>query len=133
MNITSDVKTWIMAQLTTQLYATMTTDNFGKAVEALMIRGDPSSAVVTEFVDGSSTGSQQVTFYARSANPATAKNALDLIYKKFNQPEITLTDVLCIRVNPVSLPAFVSKEDSGESIYSMTVNVEFDGKNPIGV
>lgn len=122
-----------MAQLTTQLYATMTTDNFGSSVESIMIRGDPSSATVTEFVDGSTTGSQQVTFYARSANPATAKNALDIIYSKFNQPEISLTGVLCIRVNPVSLPAFVSKEDSGESIYSMTVNVDFDGKNQIGV
>lgn len=133
MNIVSDIHTWIMAQLTTQLYATMTTDNLAASVESIMIRGDPSSARELEFVDGSSTGNQQVTFYARSANPATAKNALDLIYAKFNQPEIALTGVLCIRVNPVSLPAFVSKEDSGESIYSMTVNVDFDGKNPIGV
>ena len=121
-----------MAQLPS-LYATMTKDNWGTYVEALMIRGDPSSARVVEYVDGSNTGSQQVTFYARSANPATAKNALDEIYAKYNQPEIALTGVLCIRVNPVSLPAFVSKEDSGESIYSMTVNVDFDGKNPIGV
>ena len=132
MDLVSDLRTWTMAQLT-GLYATMTKDNWGSNVEALMIRGDPSSAVVTPFIDGSSTGSQQVTFYARSANPATAKNALDAIYAKYNQPEIALTGVLCIRVNPVSLPAFVSKEDSGESIYSMTVNVDFDGKNPIGV
>ena len=132
MDLVSDLRTWTMAQLPS-LYATMTKDNWGTTVEALMIRGDPSSARVVEYVDGSNTGSQQVTFYARSANPATAKNALDAIYAKYNQPEIALTGVLCIRVNPVSLPAFVSKEDSGESIYSMTVNVDFDGKNPIGV
>ena len=132
MDLVSDLRTWTMAQLPS-LYATMTKDNWGNTVEALMIRGDPSSARVVEYVDGSSTGSQQVTFYARSANPKTAKNALDAIYAKYNQPEIALTGVLCIRVNPVSLPAFVSKEDSGESIYSMTVNVDFDGKNPIGV
>jgi hypothetical protein len=132
MNIVSDVKAWIVAQLPT-LYAAMTIDNFGSTVEALMIRGDPSSAVETEFIDGSTTGSQQVTFYARSKNPATAISALDSIYAKFNQPEITLTGVLCIRVQQVSLPAFVNKEEAGESIYSMTVNVDFDGKNPIEV
>lgn len=132
MNITSDVRTWITAQLTT-LYATMTTDNFGAAPEALMIRGDPSTAREVEFVDGSTTGTQAITFYARSASPTTAKTALDAIYDKFNSPEIALNDALCIRAAPVSLPAFVSQEDSGESIYSMTVNVDFDGKNPIGV
>ena len=131
MNLVSDIRTWLITKL--PAYSTMVIDNFGAGVEGTMIRGDPSTARVTEYVDGSSTGSQQVTFYARSKNPATAKTALDDIYAQMNQPEITLTGVLCIRVNPVTVPAFVSKEDSGESIYSMTVNVEFDGKNPIGV
>jgi len=120
-----------MAQLTT--LTPMTIDNFGTVLESFMLRGDPSSATVTEFVDGSTTGSQQITFYARSKSPATCMSALDSIMKKFNQPQITLTEVFCASVNQVSIPSFVSKEDSGESIYSMTVSVDFDGKNPIGV
>lgn len=128
MNIVSDVRTYVTAQLT-GLYASMSMDNFGTAPEALMIRGDPSQATVTEYIDGSTTGRQVVSFYARSKNPATALGALDAIRDKLNQPEITLTGVLCIRVMPVALPAIVGKEETGESVYVMTVDIEFDGKN----
>ena len=132
MDIVSDVKTWITTDLP-DLYATMKIDSWGDDMEALQIRGDPSSAVVTEFIDGSMTGQQQVTFYARSAYPATALDALQSIYDELNQPEITLTDVLVMRVSPVSIPAFVSKETTGESIYSFTVNIDFDNNTEIGV
>lgn len=131
MNIASDVKTWLESKLT--LYAVMTIDNFTTAPEALMVRTDPSSAIVTEFIDGSTAGSQQLTFYARSKSPTTAIYQLDDIRKAFNQPEIKLTEVKSIRVFPLTLHVFVSKEESGESIYSMTVNVEFDSLNPVGV
>ena len=51
MDLVSDLRTWTMAQLPS-LYATMTKDNWGTTVEALMIRGDPSRARVVEYVDG---------------------------------------------------------------------------------
>lgn len=129
MDIVSDIKTWLSEQTSTS-GITITMDNLDDT--GTMIRGDPSSAVVTEFVDGSTTGQQQVTFYARDT-PETAKSNLQLIYNEINQPEIALTDVLCIRVFPVSLPAFVSKEKTGESNYSFTVNIDFDNQTEIGV
>lgn len=129
MDIVSDIKTWLSEQTSTS-GITITMDNLDDT--GTMIRGDPSSAVVTEFVDGSTTGQQQITFYARD-KPETAKSNLQLIYNEMNQPEIALTDVLCIRVFPASLPAFVSKEETGESNYSFTVNIDFDNQTEIGV
>jgi len=111
----------------------MTMDAFGTTMESLMIRGDPSSGTVTEFIDGSTTGTQVVSVYARSKAPATALTALDTIRKKLDGAKITLTEVLFMETEIVTLPAYVSKEDTGEFIYTMTVNVNFDGKNPTGV
>jgi hypothetical protein len=59
--------------------------------------------------------------------------ALDTIRKKLDGAKITLTEVTYRDIEIVSLPAFVSKEDTGEFVYTMTVNVDFDGKNPKGV
>ena len=128
MNIVSDVRAYVAAQIP-GLYATLGMDNFGAAVESIMVRGDPSTAVVTEYIDGSTTGVQSLSFYARSKTPATAVAALDSIRALLDQPEITLTAVLCIKVMPRALPALVSKEETGESVYVMTVDVSFDGKN----
>ena len=128
MNIVSDIRAYVAAQIP-GLYATLGMDNFGAAVESIMVRGDPSTAVVTEYIDGSTTGTQSLSFYARSKNPVTAISALDSIRSLLDQPEITLTSVLCIRVMPRALTALVSKEETGESIYVMTVDVDFDGKN----
>ena len=130
-DIVTDVKNWLKTELPS-VCGSMTIDNNDNISSSVMIRGDPSTAVVTEFVDGSSTGSQQITFYAKD-DPATAKSNLQAIYDEMNQPEIALTDALCIRVSPASLPAFVSKEKTGESNYSFTVNVDFDNNTEIGV
>lgn len=130
MNITADIKAYVATKITNP-YAVMTIDSFGIAPEALMVRADPSQATVVEYIDGSTSGTQSVSFYARSKNPATALSALDAIRLLFNQPEITLTSVSCVKIITRTLPALVSKEDTGESIYTFTVDVSYHGKNPI--
>lgn len=130
MNIASDIKTYLAAQITD--LGTMYIDNYGTVESCTMVRSDPSSAVETEFIDGSTTGEQVLSFYARNKNPATAIGKLDAILGKLDQPEITLTGVLCIRVMPRTLPSLVSKDEAGVSIYSCTVGVEYDGKNAKG-
>lgn len=132
-NIVDEVKTWLIGKIETPLFASMTTDTFSKSPDAIKILGDPSSAVETEFIDGSTRGSQQITFYARSKTPKTCIDTLNTIYAEFNQPEISLTQLLCVSVQPVTLCSFVSKETTGESIYSMTVKIDFDEQNSIGV
>lgn len=127
MSIASDLRTYILANSS---IVSILEDSFGTVVPALMMRSDPSTANVVEFIDGSYQGTQQITFYARDKNPATAQSQLAAVRTCVDKKEIALTSLQSVRVQSVSTVSFVSKEDTGESIYSTTVIVDFDGKNP---
>lgn len=111
------------------LYAPIGLEAFGLLAESIVIRSDPSEATVTEFIDGSSTGRQSISFYARSKAPTNAIEALVKIKNALDKTELSLTDVLCIRVTPRTLPAIVEKNDTGEFVYTMVVDIEFDNNN----
>jgi hypothetical protein len=128
VSIASDLITYIKAQQAT--ITSIKEDGFGTTVNDVMARSDPSTANVREFVDGSYAGVQQVTFYARNTSPAAAQAVLTLIRSTVDKKELTLTALQVLRVTAVSTVSFVNKETTGEFIYSTTVNVEFDGKNP---
>ena len=128
MNIINDVKNYLDS-LDLNLYAPIGLEAFGLLSESIVIRSDPSEATVTEFIDGSSTGRQSISFYARSKAPTNAIEALVKIKNALDKTELSLTDVLCIRVTPRTLPAIVEKNDTGEFVYSMVVDIEFDNNN----
>ena len=128
MSIASDVKTYILTNATS--ITKMTEDNFGATNPALMVRSDPSTANEVEFIDGSYEGRQQLTFYARDSNPANAQAVLNLIRSTIDKKEIALTGLQVLKVQSVSTVSYVSKEDTGEFIYSTTADVTFYGKNP---
>ena len=128
MSIASDVKTYILTNATS--ITKMTEDNFGATNPGLMVRSDPSIANEKEFIDGSYEGVQQLTFYARDSSPANAQAVLNLIRSTIDKKEIALTGLQVLRVQSVSTVSFVSKEDTGEFIYSTTADVGFYGKNP---
>ena len=129
MSIASDVKTYITTAVTT--LPTFYLDAWGTTMNCLMVRSDPSTANVTEFIDGSYEGLQQLTFYARNSNPATAQANLETIRATIDKKEITLTGLQVLKVQTVTTVSFVSKEETGEFIYSTTADVSFYGKNPI--
>lgn len=128
MNIINDVKDYLDG-LDLDLYASIGLEAFGLLSESIVIRSDPSEATVTEFIDGSSTGRQSISFYARSKAPTNAIEALVKIKNALDKTELSLTDVLCIRVTPRTLPAIVEKNDTGEFVYTMVVDIEFDNNN----
>lgn len=128
MNIINDVKNYLDG-LNLGLYAPIGLEAFGLLAESIVIRSDPSEATVTEFIDGSSTGRQSISFYARSKAPTNAIEALVKIKNALDKTELSLTDVLCIRVTPRTLPAIVEKNDTGEFVYTMVVDIEFDNNN----
>ena len=128
MNIINDVKNYLDG-LDLDLYAPIGLEAFGLLAESIVIRSDPSEATVTEFIDGSSTGRQSISFYARSKAPTSAIEALVKIKNALDKTELSLTDVLCIRVTPRTLPAIVEKNDTGEFVYTMVVDIEFDNNN----
>lgn len=128
MNIINDVKNYLDG-LDLDLYAPIGLEAFGLLAESIVIRSDPSEATVTEFIDGSSTGRQSISFCARSKAPTNAIEALVKIKNALDKTELSLTDVLCIRVTPRTLPAIVEKNDTGEFVYTMVVDIEFDNNN----
>jgi len=128
VNIINDVKNYLDV-LDLNLYAPIGLEAFGLLSESIVIRSDPSEATVTEFIDGSSTGRQSISFYARSKAPTNAIEALVKIKNALDKTELSLTDVLCIRVTPRTLPAIVEKNDTGEFVYTMVVDIEFDNNN----
>ena len=128
MNIINDVKNYLDG-LDLDLYAPIGLEAFGLLSESIVVRSDPSEATVTEFIDGSSTGRQSISFYARSKAPTNAIEALVKIKNALDKTELSLTDVLCIRVTPRTLPAIVEKNDTGEFVYTMVVDIEFDNNN----
>lgn len=131
LNIIADLQNYIVNNLT--LYGPLYYDAFGDVDEAMAIRGDPSSATVKEYIDGSCTGSQSISFLARSANYETALGGLDTIKARLHGRELQITDAAFIRTNMVALPVLVSKDESGLSTYSMAVSIEYDDQNPKGV
>lgn len=128
MSIASDLITYIKSQQPT--ITSILEDGFGSTANQVMARSDPSTANVREFVDGSYAGKQQITFYARNTSPSAAQAVLNLIRSTVDKKEIALTALQVLRVTAVSTVSFVSKETTGEFIYSTTVDVDFDGKNP---
>jgi hypothetical protein len=127
VSIVSNLITYIKTNATT--ITDIKEDSFGTGNQ-VMARSDPSTANVKEYIDGSYAGKQQVTFYARNSSPSDAQAVLNLIRTTVDKKEITLTSLQVLRVIAVSTVSFVSKEDTGEFIYSTTVDVDFDGKNP---
>lgn len=130
MSIASDVRDYI--EDTTSL-TNIGLDSFGSTVNTMIIRSDPSTANIEEFIDGSYKGQQQLTLYARNTNPDTAQSNLETARAAVDKKKITLTGVGVAKVVAGSTVSFVNKETTGEFVYSTTVDVTYDGKNPIGV
>jgi len=130
VSIASDVRDYIETESS---ITDIGLDSFGSTVNTMIVRSDPSTANVEEFIDGSYKGQQQLTVYARNTNPDTAQSNLEAVRAAVDKKEITLTGVGVAKVVAGSTVSFVNKETTGEFIYSTTVDVTFDGNNPIGV
>ena len=127
MSIAADICDWIATELTT--LPAITEDNLDPASAGLMVRGDPSSAVVKEFIDGSYQGTQQLSFYSRNSDPSIAQSQLESIRAALDKEEIALTGCLAVRIRSTTSVSFVSREETGESIYVTTIVVDYDGLN----
>lgn len=132
MDIIADLALYVNTNAE-DLYATVGLESFGTAPEAIIVRGDPSSAVVDDYIDGSFTGSQSASFYARSKDPGAAIGALGIIAETLDGADIDLTDVQLRVVMPQTLTHLTGQLETGEFEYVMTVVVEYDGMNAKGV
>lgn len=125
MNIIADIKTWLSASIA--MYGVMTIDNFGTPVEALMIRGEPSTLDETFYMNGKVQGTQNFSIYARSKSNATAINALDAIKNKLWLQGFPITGVTNITVKIKTTASYISGDATTGYVYGISGTLEYYG------
>jgi hypothetical protein len=77
-------------------------------------------------MDGSRTDDLLIAYYAKSKNQKTASDQLDAIIEALDlNSSIEITDGLYIRTLGQSLPFFVSKDESGNYIFTCSVRLQY--------
>ncbi len=125
MNILNEVNTYLLTKITP--YSTIYLDVFpNDNVEELMARNDPSPAVETRYMDGTRAGMFNFSYYAKSANSETARIQLDAIISALDFADMTaITGATRIKMEAATTPAFVSKSEAGEVIFTTSLRLEY--------
>jgi hypothetical protein len=90
--------------------------------EEIICRGDPSTAIVNRYLDGSSSGSFNFSYYTKSKTQSKASDQLNAILAAL---DLTTYDELGIKIDIVSSPVMVSKTDAGVYIFSASLRLEY--------
>ena len=124
----------IMAGINTYLHskiqaipADVPEDNFpGDSNEELMCRHDVSPLIRQRYLDGSYWAEFSFSYYRKSMNVITARQALEAIMGVLQIDNFTalfgLTDG---RLETVTRPSFVSKDESGVNIYTSSYRLVY--------
>jgi len=125
MNILNDVNAFLLTKITP--YSTIYLDSFpADAVEELMARNDPNTAMEKQYIDGAYGGHFQFSYYAKSFSSETARLQLEAIQAALNFAEMTeITGGVAIRLEAATTPAFVSKSEAGEVIFVSSFRLEY--------
>lgn len=90
----------------------------------LISRHDPSTAKTKEFIDGSSTGTLQIAYYMRSADPVICRTVLNEIIKQIDGKTLKTADAV-FQVASQTLPSFVAVDEKENSIYTAEISAEY--------
>lgn len=125
MDIIGEVNTYLLTKITP--YATIRQDVFmWDSTEEIICRRDPSNALETRYMDKARAGAKTISYYAKSLDMTKAVDQLDAIIKALDLPgDVRLTEVLSVKIEPVSSPAFVSRTDKLEYIYTAAFRLNY--------
>lgn len=127
MNITQTLNEYLLSQGLediTIIYNDLYPEPEGNAV---LSRHDPSQAKATEYLDGSSEGVLQISYYARSKSASWCRQTLQEISNILDcvsLDDVTDDDVI-YNVSVQTLPNFISLDDKGQSIYTIEINANY--------
>ena len=126
-NIMSKINEY--AESNVELYSTIYQNVFpAQANDELMSRADPSTAAEVRYMDGSRVGTVNVSYYAKARDQRKARTELEKIIGILDvQTEISIDDGLLILVEAVTLPSFVSIDETGNYIFTMTIRISYNG------
>lgn len=125
LDIISEVNKYLLTKIT--VYAPIIQNVFlNIGSEELICRQDPSRAVETRYFDGRRSGSLNFSYYAKSKDQKKARQQLDAIVNALDFSGLTtISDGLLVKIEVVALPAYVSKTESGEHIFTASMKLEY--------
>lgn len=127
INIISEINKYLTSKITP--YSTIYQNAFTlQGTEEIICRQEPSEAVETRYLDGKRSGIVNFSYYAKSKDQKKAREQLDIIVNTLDLAGITeITGGLFISIEAVTLPAYVSKTDTGEHIFSISFKMNYIG------
>lgn len=125
LNIIAEITAYLTKRIA--LYSPIYHSVFpGKSKEEIMVRVEPSPAADSRYLDGSRIGVINFAYYTKSATHETARAQLETIISALDISEMAeIADGISVKVEVITLPAFISKSDSGEYIWSASFRLEF--------
>jgi len=120
--ILTDINTYIKSKTD---ITTIYEESFPSTTECVMARGDPSSAKVDVYLDGTESGEQLVTFYCRSASQTTAKNQLEKIFAVIKNADMDIEGYDTLTSERVSTVALTNYTETKIYTFAFTARVKW--------
>lgn len=124
MNIISELNKYLNEKLTP--YAPIIQDVFTPDTEGIVCRHDPSTAKETKYLDGTSVGLQNASYYARSKDQKKAREQLDAFIAALDLCDIEISNGIFVKCEVVTAVSFVSKLENGAAVYTCAFRVEYE-------
>lgn len=121
LNIANIVNAWVEAELDLDftIYNDVIPDD---TTNAACLRYDPAPAAERRYTDGTRLVAWNLTYYIRNSNRTTARTYADEITATLDGAEITdSTSGVTIQCEALTLPQFISVDDSGATVYSASI------------
>ena len=124
--ILTDINTYIKSKTD---ITTIYEESFPSTTECVMSRGDPSSAKIKKYYNGTETGEQLVTFYCRSASQTTAKNQLEKIFTVIKDAQINISGYDTMTAERVSTVTLTNYTETKVYTFAFTARVRWTRSN----
>lgn len=125
LDIISEVNKYLLTKIA--VYAPIIQNVFlNIGSEEIICRQDPSRAVETRYFDGRRAGALNFSYYTKSKDQKKARQQLDAIVNALDFSGLTtISDGLLVKIEAVALPAYVSKTEAGEHIFTASMKLEY--------
>jgi hypothetical protein len=124
--ILTDINTYIKSKTD---ITTIYEESFPSATECVMARGDPSSAKIKKFYNGTEVGEQLVTFYARGMSQTILKGTLEKIFTVIKDAQINITGYDTMTAERVSTVTLTNYTETKVYTFAFTARVRWTRSN----
>lgn len=124
--ILTDINTYIKSKTD---ITTIYEESFPSATECVMSRGDPSSAKIKKFYNGTEVGEQLVTFYARGMSQTTLKGTLEKIFTVIKDAQINISGYDTMTAERVSTVTLTNYTETKVYTFAFTARVRWTRSN----